>query len=85
MAVLHAEDDRLVMSAAARAFAREYGLSAREIEVIALTAAGIRGRELAARMSCSIHTVREYWQRVQRKTGIASRGAVVAKYSSRRR
>jgi two-component system, NarL family, response regulator DevR len=67
-----------------RAFALEHGLSARELQMVALSAAGMRGRELAAHMNCSLHTVREYWQRVIRKTGLAGRSAVVAKYQARR-
>lgn len=48
-------------------------LSAREIEVAALAAAGLANKEIAARLSVSVRTVENHLQRVYEKLGVARR------------
>ena len=56
-------------AAAARAYARVHGLSARETEVLAHALAGEVRKQCAARIGCSAGTVSTYWQRIYNKTG----------------
>ena len=48
-------------------------LSAREIEVAALAAAGLANKEIAARLTVSVRTVENHLQRVYEKLGVARR------------
>jgi DNA-binding NarL/FixJ family response regulator len=55
-----------------------YGLTAREIEVLGLVAAGKRNREIAAALVISPHTVARHLQNIFAKLGVASRTAAGA-------
>ena len=55
-----------------------YGLSARELEVLRLVAAGKSNREIASALVISEHTVARHVQNILRKLGVASRTAAGA-------
>lgn len=48
-------------------------LTPRELEVVGLVSAGMRDSEVAARLSMSVHTVKDHLKHVYRKLGISSR------------
>jgi DNA-binding CsgD family transcriptional regulator len=54
------------------------GLTARELEVLALVAQGNTNREIAAELVISPHTVRRHLQNIFRKLGVSSRAAATA-------
>lgn len=54
------------------------GLTARELEVLALVAAGRTNREIATTLTISDHTVRRHLQNVFAKLGVSSRAAATA-------
>jgi DNA-binding NarL/FixJ family response regulator len=54
------------------------GLTAREIQVLALVATGRTNREIADDLSISDHTVRRHLQNIFTKTGVSSRAAATA-------
>jgi DNA-binding NarL/FixJ family response regulator len=54
------------------------GLTPRQIEVLALVAAGHTNREVAARLVLSEHTVRRHLQNIYLRLGVASRAAAAA-------
>ncbi len=54
------------------------GLSAREVEVLKLVAAGKTNREIAAEMVISEHTVSRHLQNIFAKLGVSSRAAATA-------
>jgi DNA-binding CsgD family transcriptional regulator len=54
------------------------GLSARELEVLRLVAAGKTNREIAAAMIISEHTVSRHLQNIFRKLDVSSRAAATA-------
>jgi len=54
------------------------GLTARELEVLALVAAGRTNREIATALFISDHTVRRHLQNVFAKLGVSSRAAATA-------
>jgi DNA-binding CsgD family transcriptional regulator len=58
---------------ALRAIETRAVLSAREIEVAALAAAGLANKEIAGRLSVSVRTVENQLQRVYTKLGLARR------------
>ncbi|NGN64818.1 helix-turn-helix transcriptional regulator [Streptomyces sp. A7024] len=58
--------------------AEAYGLSARELEITRLVSAGVPTAEMAGRLGISRHTVRDHIKAVFAKTGVASRGELVA-------
>jgi DNA-binding CsgD family transcriptional regulator len=58
---------------ALRAIETRAVLSAREIEVAALAAAGLANKEIAGRLSVSVRTVENQLQRVYGKLGLARR------------
>ncbi len=53
-------------------------LTEREVEVLALVAAGRANREIAEALSLSEHTVRRHLQNIYSKVGVASRAAATA-------
>jgi ATP/maltotriose-dependent transcriptional regulator MalT len=58
---------------ALRAVETQALLSAREIEVAALAAAGLANKEIAAKLTVSVRTVENHLQRVYEKLGVARR------------
>ena len=54
------------------------GLSAREVEVAALVAAGRRNADIAAELFSSTATVKDHVHAILRKTGLSGRSAVIA-------
>ena len=58
--------------------ARAHGLTAREVEVLRLVAAGRSNREIAARLVISEHTVARHVQNIFAKLGVSSRTAASA-------
>lgn len=59
-------------------------LSNKETEVLDLVALGDTVREIAERLGRSPHTVHDHLKAIHRKTGISTRGALVAAASGRR-
>ena len=64
---------RGAITPALRAIETQAVLSAREIEVAALAAAGLANKEIAARLVVSVRTVENHLQRVYEKLGVARR------------
>lgn len=56
---------------------RDFGLSAREAEIIALITQGLSNQEIAARSYLSINSVKTYIRTAYRKMGVASRSQAV--------
>lgn len=56
-----------------------YGLTDRELEITQLIARGLATAQLARRLYVSQHTVRDHVKAIFAKTGVASRGELVAK------
>jgi len=54
------------------------GLSAREVEVLGLIAAGMRNGEIAARLSLSVHTVERHTVNIYAKLGVRGRAEATA-------
>jgi DNA-binding NarL/FixJ family response regulator len=54
------------------------GLTARELQVLRLVAAGKSNREIAAELTISDHTARRHLQNIFRKLGVSSRAAATA-------
>ena len=55
-----------------------HGLTARELEVLRLVAAGKSNRQIAAELVISDHTVRRHLQNIFAKLGVSSRAAATA-------
>jgi ATP/maltotriose-dependent transcriptional regulator MalT len=55
-----------------------YGLTARELEVLRLVAAGKSNHAIAADLFVSDHTIRRHLQNIFRKLGVSSRAAATA-------
>lgn len=55
----------------------QYGLTDREIEVVALVAQGLANKEIASRMFLSEHTVKDHIKNIKRKMDAASRSEIV--------
>ena len=62
----------------AAAPAETHGLSARELEVLRLVAAGRTNRQIAAELVVSEHTVARHMQNIFGKLGVSSRTAATA-------
>jgi DNA-binding NarL/FixJ family response regulator len=60
------------------AAAESHGLSARELEVLRLVAAGKSNREVAAELVISEHTIARHLQNIFAKLGVSSRAAATA-------
>jgi pimeloyl-ACP methyl ester carboxylesterase/DNA-binding CsgD family transcriptional regulator len=58
--------------------ARSHRLSERELEVVRLIATGLTNREIAERLSLSIHTVERHTVNIYTKLGVRSRAAATA-------
>ena len=56
----------------------DHGLTARELEVLRLLAAGRTNREIASELVVSEHTVARHVQNILRKLGVSSRTAATA-------
>jgi len=54
------------------------GLTARQIQVVALLADGLRSDDIAERLGISTSTVNRHIERAKTRTGVASRGELVA-------
>jgi ATP/maltotriose-dependent transcriptional regulator MalT len=67
--------EKLSLTAAPRA---SCGLTAREVEVLALVATGKTNRQIAAELVLSDHTVRRHLQNIFTKLGVSSRAAATA-------
>lgn len=57
---------------------KPFGLTARELEVLRLVAAGKTNREIGAELVISEHTARRHLQNIFRKLGVSSRAAATA-------
>lgn len=73
-----ADLDRLDILEAPAPARRVGGLTARELEVLALVVAGKTNREIAAVLFVSDHTVRRHIQNIFAKIGVSSRAAATA-------
>jgi DNA-binding CsgD family transcriptional regulator len=71
-------DERRAAALLARAPAGPAGLSAREVQVLRLVAAGRTNRQVAAELVLSEHTVARHLQNAFGKIGVSSRAAAVA-------
>lgn len=59
-----------------------YGLTDREVEIVLLLCRGLAVKDIAAELSISPHTVRDYTKAIYEKTGVGSRGELVARLFS---
>ena len=55
----------------------QYGLSDREIEVVALVAQGLANKEIGSKLFLSEHTVKDHIKNIMRKMNAASRSEIV--------
>ena len=71
--------DRVVAQLGGRsAAAKRAGLTAREVEVLSLVAAGLSNRRIAERLVVSEHTVHRHVANIYARLGVSSRAAAVA-------
>jgi DNA-binding CsgD family transcriptional regulator len=70
------EDDAWLVAAVAQSFST---LSPRERAVLLAAARGAEDKEIAAKLGCSVSTVRTLWQRTYRKTRELSRRMLIAR------
>lgn len=66
----------------ARALASRFGLSARELEVTTLVAAGLANREIGERLFISVATVKNHLHSIFSKTGASNRNELVRLFAS---
>lgn len=64
-------------------FAQEYGLTARETEVLELLSQGLNTTEVAERLVVSANTVRRHVYNIYRKAGVSNRYELLYKLSGR--
>lgn len=57
---------------------QEFSLSKREIEVLRLISEGFNNREISEKLFISEYTVKDHIKKIMRKTGLKSRGAIIA-------
>ncbi len=55
----------------------QYGLSDREIEVVALISEGLSNKEIGMKLFISAHTVKDHVKNIMRKMGAASRSEII--------
>jgi DNA-binding CsgD family transcriptional regulator len=55
----------------------QYGLSDREIEVVALVAEGLSNKEVALKLFISTHTVKDHLKNIMRKMNASSRSEII--------
>jgi len=55
----------------------QYGLSNREIEVVALVAQGLANKEIGSRLFLSKYTIKDHLKNILRKMGAASRSEII--------
>ncbi len=58
---------------------RRCGLTAREQELVELVINGLSNKEIAARCSISVHTVKDHLKHVYRKVGAGHRTELIAR------
>ena len=68
-----------------RAVSREHQLSPRELEILALVAAGETDRDIARQLSITIATVHSHLDRVRNKTGARRRAQLTRLYLERKK
>jgi len=73
-----APDAARVAASTAPAHTRPHGLSARELEVLRLVAAGRSNRQIATKLVISEHTVARHLQNIFAKLGVSSRTAAAS-------
>lgn len=59
-----------------------YGLTDRETDIVLLVCRGIGTKEIAGERSISVHTVRDHLKSIFEKSGVSSRGELVARLFS---
>jgi DNA-binding CsgD family transcriptional regulator len=64
--------------------AREYNLTSREVETVALLVEGLTSKEIANRMNISANTVKAFIRRVMLKLNTTTRSGIVGKLASLR-
>jgi DNA-binding NarL/FixJ family response regulator len=55
----------------------QYGLSDREIEVVALVAQGLANKEIGSKLFLSEHTIKDHVKNIMRKMGATSRSEII--------
>ena len=55
-----------------------FGLSDREIEVVACLAQGLANKEIACKLFISQHTVKDHLKHIMRKMGVSSRSEIIS-------
>lgn len=62
-----------------RSLLESHGLTQREVEIVILLARGLATKDVAAELTLSPHTVRDHIKTIFEKTGVNSRGELVAR------
>ena len=60
-------------------YAARQSLSRREFQVVEMALLEMHTKEIADQFDCAPSTVEEYWKRIYRKTGAASKVAVISR------
>lgn len=61
-----------------REFSARHHLSPQEAVVLTMAISGRYGKEIAAILNCSPHTISTYWKRIYKRTGYSGQAAVIA-------